>query len=154
MQCHKCPHFNSVQDGTYDAVPWSATPCAACRLGEDTFFSAPFDEVAFARGDSISPALSEHTSRATNSTTPTPNRLLPESIISSIIAGLLSLDPVLRDIVAWRYQGLTYREIADRQGTSVQLAEMRHKRAIRDWPALRALFPEKIARQTRRKSNR
>ncbi len=63
-------------------------------------------------------------------------------------------DVHLRDIVAWRYQGIPYKEIGRRQGTSTQLAEMRHKRALRDWPALEALFPEKIAKQSRRKSRR
>jgi DNA-directed RNA polymerase specialized sigma24 family protein len=77
--------------------------------------------------------------------------MMPVEIISSVIQGLLSLDPALRDIVAWRYQGLPYKEIAQRQGTSTQLAEMRHKRALRDWPALQALFPEKVAKQSRRK---
>jgi DNA-directed RNA polymerase specialized sigma24 family protein len=77
--------------------------------------------------------------------------MLPTAVITSIIQGLLSLDPELRDLVAWRYQGLTYREIAERQGISTQLAEMRHKRALRDWPALAALFPRKITKQARRK---
>lgn len=76
---------------------------------------------------------------------------LPAETLGQFVQGLLSLDPILRDIVAWRYQGLPYKEIACRQGSSIQLAEMRHKRAIRDWPALRALFPEKVAKQSRRK---
>ena len=74
--------------------------------------------------------------------------------MASCIQGLLTLDPILRDIVAWRYQGIPYKEIARRQGTSTQLAEMRHKRALRTWPALESLFPEKIAKQSRRKSRR
>ena len=80
--------------------------------------------------------------------------MLPVATISSIIQGLLFLDPELRDLVAWRYQGLTYKEIGRRQGISTQLAEMRHKRALRDWPALESLFPEKIAKQSRRKTKR
>lgn len=80
--------------------------------------------------------------------------LLPASIISRFMQGFLSLEPCLRDIVIWRYQGLSYREIAEQQDTSPQLAEARHRRALRDWPELKALFPLKIAKQARRKSHR
>ena len=77
--------------------------------------------------------------------------LLPASTIATCIQGLLVLEPALRDIVAWRFQRVSYKEIARRQGTSIQLAEMRHKRALRDWPVIEHLFPEKIAKQSRRK---
>lgn len=139
MKCHKCHHHPAVQRGEYSSKPWEGIPCAKCRLGEDTFYSIPFDEEhppECIAGDSM-PSVS--------------SAFLPAETLGQFVQGLLSLDPILRDIVAWRYQGLPYKEIACRQGSSIQLAEMRHKRAIRDWPALRALFPEKVAKQSRRK---
>ena len=78
--------------------------------------------------------------------------LLPASTFATCLQGLLALDPELRELVALRFLGLSYREIAERQGISTQLAEMRHKRAIREWPALADLFPKKMAKQSRRKS--
>ena len=148
MQCHKCPHLESIQRGDYVSKLWKETPCAKCKLGEDTFYSVPFDEehppdAVAGVGDPGS---------VHSSSTSVVN--IPSDVMAQFIQGILSLDPILRDIVAWRYQGVPYKEIAKRQGTSTQLAEMRHKRALRDWPALEFLFPEKVAKQSRRKSRR
>ena len=154
MQCHKCPHIESIQRGDFSSKPWKETPCAQCKLGEDTFYSVPFDEEHPPESSaSVSLAASSYSESVarTSALCPSSPEMMPVEIISSVIQGLLSLDPALRDIVAWRYQGLPYKEIAQRQGTSTQLAEMRHKRALRDWPALQALFPEKVAKQSRRK---
>ncbi len=141
MQCHKCPHLDSIQRGDYISTPWKDTPCANCKLGEDTFYSVPFDELnppVSSASDSIVHAPAEQVN-------------IPSDVMAQFVQGMLTLDPILRDIVAWRYQGLPYKEIALRQGTSTQLAEMRHKRAIREWPALQSLFPEKVAKRQRRK---
>jgi hypothetical protein len=162
MKCHKCPHLDSIQRGDYVSKPWKDTPCAQCKLVEDTFYSVPFDEEEPGRTAGFQPALSDFSER-TAGVPPAPSsarcslpseEMLPAAVFSSAIQGLLSLDPILRDIVAWRYQGLPYKEIEARQGTSVQLAEMRHKRALRDWPELEALFPLKVAKQSRRKTRR
>ena len=149
MQCHKCPHLESIQRGDYISKPWKETPCARCKLGEDTFYSIPFDEEHPPEfgGMASSPSISSSTSAPSVVN-------IPSDIMAQFVQGLLVLDPILRDIVAWRYQGVPYKEIAKRQGTSTQLAEMRHKRALRDWPALENLFPEKVAKQSRRKSRR
>ena len=101
-----------------------------------------------------SPAMSDYSRTAADSYSLPPDALLPASTFASCLQGLFTLEPELRDIVIWRFQGLPYKEIAQRQGTSTQLAEMRHKRALRDWPELEALFPEKMAKQSRRKSRR
>ncbi|VGO16469.1 hypothetical protein PDESU_05060 [Pontiella desulfatans] len=78
--------------------------------------------------------------------------LLPADLLTELIKGIFMLDPELRDVVGLRFLGATYREIGEQLGISTQLAEMRHKRALRDWPALRPLFPEKIVKRARRKS--
>jgi DNA-directed RNA polymerase specialized sigma24 family protein len=80
--------------------------------------------------------------------------LLPIDLFADFVRGLFLLDSDLRDVVSLRYLGATYREIGEQLGISTQLAEMRHKRALRDWPALCDLFPEKVARQSRRHSNK
>jgi DNA-directed RNA polymerase specialized sigma24 family protein len=87
---------------------------------------------------------------------------MPDTVAEQLVYGslvsffdsLLSLPSEQRDIVAWRFQGLSYKEIAARQGTSSQLAEMRHKLALRKCPILRTLFPEKMAKRRRRLSHR
>ena len=146
MQCHKCPHIESLNRGDYISKPWKETPCAKCKLGEDTFYSVPFDEEdpAVDGGRDPSPAMSSYSvaggrdpgSPSSDSCSLSPEALLPASLFASCLQGLLTLDPELRDIVIWRFHGVPYKEIAKRQGTSTQLAEMRHKRALRDWPAL------------------
>jgi hypothetical protein len=163
MQCHKCPHLDSIQRGDYDSKPWKDTPCAKCKLGEDSFYSVPFDEEYSDRTAGVSPALSAFSERTADDPSaplsadlrdPSDEEMLPVAILSTCFRGLMLLPPELRDIVAMRFQGFTYKEIALRQGTSVQVAEQRHQRAIRTWPALKDLFPVKIAKQALRKSRR
>lgn len=155
MKCSTCPHYAAIERGEYNSKPWEETPCAKCDLGEDTFYSVPFDEddPQLPGGGDPGPLLSEFTTSSSNPSHGPLGGFLPVPLINSVIKGLLSLDPELRDIIAWRFQGLPYKEIARRQGTSVQLAEMRHKRALRDWPSLKALFPEKVAKQARRRNS-
>ena len=150
MQCHKCPHHESIQRGDYISRPWKESPCAKCKLGEDTFYSVPFDEEHPPESIAGVPPAQSHGHPSMPSLSTVVN--IPSDVMAQFIQGILFLDPILRDIVAWRYQGLTYKEIARQQGTSTQLAEMRHKRALRDWPALQSLFPEKVAKRSRRRA--
>ncbi len=151
MNCHSCPHQVAVKRGDYDSKPWNETPCSGCKLGEDTFFSVPLDEEhppVSAQGDSAhasvnSPAM--------------PDTVAEQLVYGSLVSffdSLLSLPSEQRDVVAWRFQGLTYWQIAERQGTSSQLAEMRHKIALKKYPILRTLFPEKVAKRRRRLSKK
>ena len=78
--------------------------------------------------------------------------LLPVGLFADFIKGLFLLDSDLRDVISLRFLGATYREIGEQLGISTQLAEMRHKRALREWPLFEAFFPEKVARRTRRRS--
>ena len=151
MKCHSCPHHEAVKRGVYDSKPWNETPCSDCKLGEDTFFSIPLDEEnppASAAGNPV---------RAPGDSAALPDTVAEQLVFSSLVTffdSLLSLPPEQRDIVAWRFQGLSYKEIAVRQGTSSQLAEMRHKIALKKYPVLRKLFPEKIAKRRRRLSRK
>ena len=151
MKCHSCPHHAAVKRGEYDSKPWNETPCSGCKLGEDTFFSIPLDEEnppASAAGNQV---------HAPGDSAALPDTVAEQLVFSSLVTffdSLLSLPPEQRDIVAWRFQGVSYKEIAVRQGTSSQLAEMRHKIALKKYPVLRKLFPEKIAKRRRRLSRK
>jgi DNA-directed RNA polymerase specialized sigma24 family protein len=79
---------------------------------------------------------------------------LPLSVMSEAVARLMALAPKTRDVVCWRFAGMRYREIARRMGVTVAAAELRHRRALVQWPALRELFAEKAAKQSRRKTHR
>jgi DNA-directed RNA polymerase specialized sigma24 family protein len=139
MKCHSCSHSAAIRRGDYNSKPWNELPCATCKLGEDTFFSIPFDE-------ENPPAFASRPSSG--------SPLIPADVLAQFVQGILSLPSELRDIVAWRYQGVPYKEIACRQGISTQLAEMRHKRALREWPVLQSLFPYKTAKRLRRLSRK
>jgi hypothetical protein len=143
MKCHSCPHSQAIRSGEYASTPWEKLPCATCKLGEDTFFSIPFDEQNPPESSVLHP---------TSHIQPSTNTLLPVDLLSDFVTGLMSLPSELRDVVAWRFQGLQYKEIAERQGTTTQCAEMRHKRALKIWPALQSLFPRKAAKRRRRLS--
>lgn len=45
MKCSSCPHLKSIEAGEYDSAPWEETPCAKCRLYEDSSrFMIQFNE--------------------------------------------------------------------------------------------------------------
>lgn len=78
--------------------------------------------------------------------------LLPMERLAEFLRGMLSLDRHLSEVVALRFLGATYKEIGEHQGISFQLAEMRHKSALRQWPEFEVFFPEKVSRRDRRRS--
>jgi len=82
-----------------------------------------------------------------------PEDRLPVSVMREVVIGLLKLKPELRDVVAWRFAGIRYSDIALAQGVTQACAEKRHRRALELWPALRALFPRKVAKQGMRKKH-
>jgi len=156
MRCHTCPHHEAVQRGDFSSKPWNTIPCSTCLPGDEVFFSVPLDEEnppVPAPGYSLSPADDDPAIKRRYSSVPLAD-VMPVEVLAKFIEGLLSLSAELRDIIAWRFLGISYKEIAKRQGTSIQLAEMRHKRALRECPLLRTLFPEKIAKRRRRLSRK
>ncbi|MCH8513872.1 MAG: hypothetical protein LAT83_19765 [Kiritimatiellae bacterium] len=76
---------------------------------------------------------------------------LPIEVMREFVVGLLTLPSELRDVVAMRFRGMKYDDIADIQGVTMACVEKRHRRAMEIWPALREMFPEKIAKKKRRK---
>lgn len=150
MRCHNCRHHEYIQRGDFNSTPWNETPCSTCKLGQSTVRSVPFDEENPPTPAAGYPTsfVSEFRPSLSGST------VMPVETLSQFVQSMLSLPPELRDVVAWRYQGVPYKEIAQRQGISTQLAEMRHKIAIRDWPVLKSLFPYKTAKRRRRLSRK
>lgn len=147
MTCHSCPHYQAILAGKHDSTPWEELPCATCKLGEDTFYSVELDD-DHPLVPTADPAF-ERTKLEDQSA-----KQMPVSILADFLHSLMRLPSEQRDVVAWRLQGLQYKEIAERQGTSIQLAEMRHKIAMRDCPALKYLFPVKVAKRRRWSSRR
>ena len=145
MNCHSCPHSEAILRGDYDSKPWNELPCARCKLHESTFYTVPLDEEHPPES-----AISNPTSHIQPSTSP----LLPAAVLSQFVTGLMNLPPEQRDVISWRYQGLQYKEIAERQGVTTSCVEKRHRLAMRDWPVLESLFPFKVACSRYRRSRK
>lgn len=146
MNCHACPHSDAIRRGDYNSKPWNELPCARCKLRENTFYTVPLDE----EHPPADLALSNPHSEIDNHQ----SALLPTDVLSQFVQGFLTLPPEQRDVVAWRYQGVPYKEIAERQGVTTQCVEKRHRLAMRDWPVLKSLFPYKVARRLYRRPHR
>ena len=152
MQCHKCPHRADVEAGKYRQVPYEATPCAPCQPRECSLHTLAVDtdrpvylpgrEGAECHVDVPFPEEAE-AARA----------LVPLHVLEELVCRLLSLPAELRDVVCWRFMGLSYPQIAQSQGITAAGAEQRHVRAMRMFPELRTLFPAKTRRaKTRRRA--
>ncbi len=138
--CHNCEHAAAIAEGKYAGRAWEDVPCAGCDAIRETGRSLEFEEwrktaAAVDMGDGMAD-----------------EELLPVSVMQEVMVGFLSLSPELRDVVAWRYAGMKYDDIAKVQGVTMACAEKRHRRAMELWPTLRALFPEKSAKQERRRT--
>ena len=147
MYCHACPHSEAILRGDYDSKPWDELPCASCKLHESTFYTVPLDEEHPPESAVYCPSSDL---RPPSSGSP----LLPADVLSQFVTGLMNLPPEQRDVISWRYQGLQYKEIAERQGVTTSCVEKRQRLAMRDWPALESLFPFKVACSRYRRSRK
>jgi DNA-directed RNA polymerase specialized sigma24 family protein len=140
MECHKCQHGKDVAAGKYRGVPFAETPCARCELKENASFAIEFDPERDAGDLSVDPGNMGGVDVV--------------AALAPLLVGLLRLPSELRDVICWRYMGMMYRDIALVQGVTVAAVEARHRRAMAMWPELRRLFPEKVAKQARRRKGK
>ena len=148
MECHRCPHRESIEAGRYARMPFEQTPCAACELKENSAFTMAYDDERKPEGINLVPLGKRDV--------PCPiaeddEQTLPLSVMREAITALLLLRPDVRDVVCWRFTGMKYRDIAALHGVTTAAVELRLRRAMRQWPALQVLFAEKSAKQERRR---
>jgi len=142
--CHTCEHAAAIAEGKFAGRAWEDVPCSTCDVMSGAGFALEFDEERGSVGSEQSAAGSTHEDLEDR---------LPVSVMQEIVVGLLKLRPELRDVVAWRYAGMKYADIALVQGVTQACVEKRHRRAMERWPALRSLFPRKVAKQGMRKAH-
>jgi hypothetical protein len=140
--CHTCEHATAIAEGKFAGKRWEDVPCSTCDVMSGAGFALEFDESRGVVGDQ---------QLAVGSSREGLEDRLPVSVMREIVVGLLKLRPELRDVVAWRYAGVKYADIALVQGVTRACVEKRHRRAMELWPALRSLFPRKSAKQSMRK---
>ena len=148
-QCHRCEYPNAIANGAFHDTAYEDTPCVKCVLAESSLGTREFDEnqADIKLENNAAPPLSEESK-------PFNERLIPVPVVLSLVSGLLSLPPETLTVLALRWQGWKYREIAKMQGISTAGVELCHKRAMKRWPMLGHLFPRKLSKQGRRRNRR
>ena len=154
MECHRCKDREDMEAGKYAGIPFDQTPCAKCQLHEVSLRTMPVnpERPVFVPGG-MAPGQTDEGLHVDN---PFPEEAeaseakLPVNVMEELITRLLALPHDIRDIVCWRFMGLSYPEIGRRQGITTAGAEARHRRAMRMFPELRELFIRKTARHKRR----
>jgi len=149
MECHRCKHRAAIQKQTLRRVPFEKTPCAKCELKEYSEFTLEYDESREVRRQE-SPSFAKATA-GMESRIEDEDERLPISVMREAMVEFLRLPPDIRNVVCWRFAGVSFRDIAALQGITVAGVEVRLWRAMKKWPALTALFGEKAAKQARRK---
>ncbi len=140
MECHKCEHHADVQAGKYAGIPWDQSPCAGCTFEEtDSTYTIAYDPER--DGEAARPVIGHH-----------PEAFVPLSAVVALLAMLWDMPEKVQRIVRGRMAKKTYAEIGLEMGVTGARVEWLHKRAMNRWPALRAMFPAKLARAQRREA--
>ncbi len=132
--CHNCGHAAAIAAGKYAERDWEDVPCSTCDVMRGA--EQPFEVI-----DCLANACA-----ALPEENPPETETLPVWLLKEFITGFLMLPPELRDVVAWRFAGRSYVEIARLQAVTPEAVEKRHRRALKLWPVLFELFPQKAAR--------
>jgi len=158
MECHKCPFREKLETGEYAQVAYEETPCAKCELNEYSDRTIEFDSERENQSAADSKQVAEPVDiRAWAQDCiyadgdGQEEEQLPLSLMNELVFRLLSMPPDTRDVLCWRFAGIPYRDIAVLQGVTVSAIEKRHWKAMKKWPALRAMFATKLAKHGRRK---
>jgi hypothetical protein len=151
MECHKCKHREDLEVGKYAKTRFRRTPCGKCELREISIRTMEVDRdrpvYDPGKGGPSQPVYDVDPFPEEGDATETK---MPVGVMEELVARLLSLPRELRDVVCWRFTGLTYPKIARKQRITTAGAEARHKRAMRLFPELRELFIAKTARKKMR----
>ena len=143
--CHNCETTAEIAEGKLAEAAWEEVPCSMCDVLSGMGFAVEFDEDRLLSAE-VAPGEPGGEAAGDQG-----EEMLPVSVMREVVVGLLKLKPELRDVVAWRFAGLRYDDIAVVQGVTRACAEKRHRRAMEQWPALQALFPRKAAKHARRR---
>jgi hypothetical protein len=153
MECHHCKHRAEIKAGKYATTRFRRTPCGKCELRENSIrtMEVDLDRPVYDPGKG-GPSQPVYDRAPFPEEADATEAKMPVGVMEELVARLLSLPRELRDVVCWRFTGLTYPEIARKQRITTAGAEVRHKRAMRLFPELRELFIAKMARKKMRQA--
>ena len=142
MNCTNCDFAAKIKEAEHLGLRYEETPCATCKLAEDSSHTMAFDEERDAP-QAVSPEGPDDGPDA-----------LPLSVLAEALRGFLDLPPRTFRIVQRRYKGDSYVAIAQELEVTPQAVEIQLKRAMESHPHLKHLLPEKARRQAARKRKR
>lgn len=138
VDCHHCEHQESVAAGKYSGVAWENTPCGRCQYEDrDSRYTIEYDAE---RDGGVYQPVADAGGKDN----------LPMAVMVDAVSMMVDMPMVALRIVRGRLAKQTYVEIGEELGISAARVETLHQRAMERWPALRALFPVKMARARRR----
>jgi len=129
MNCSTCEFAAKIKDSEHGGIRYEDTPCASCKLTEDSSRTLEFDEGRAETGDQPVDGADDPA--------------LPLSVLSEALRGFLELPPRTFRIVQRRYRGDSYALIAKELEVTPQAVEIQLKRALEAHPHLKNLLPEK-----------
>jgi len=135
--CHTCKTSEEIKRGLFADTPWGEVPCSTCRH---------FDKCNSTDAQEMLTEIAEIKAEAAPV-------VLPVSLMQAFVAGILSLPPHLRDVVSYRYQGYSYKRIAEIQHISIKAASKRLAKAFELWPELRTLQLNRYTQRTGQRGN-
>ena len=142
MNCSHCEFAAKIKEAEHGGICYEDTPCASCKLTEDSSHTMAFDEERDA-SQAVSPECPADGPDA-----------LPLSVLAEALRGFLDLPPRTFRILQRRYKGDAYALIAEELEVTPQAVEIQLRRALEAHPHLKHLLPEKARRQAARQRKR
>jgi hypothetical protein len=143
MNCSNCEFAAKIKEAEHGGVRFEDTPCASCKLTEDSSRT-----IAYVEGQAAGPVRWPPPAETAG-----PDAL-PLSVLAEAVRGFLDLPPRTFRILQRRYHGDSYRMIGEELQVTAQAAELQLRRALEAHPHLKNLLPEKARRQAARKRKR
>lgn len=145
MNCSRCEFAAKIKEAEHGGIRFEDTPCARCKLTEDSSHTMEFDEArdALESGD-------QRTGVGGQADDPA----LPLSVLAEALREILTLPPDTLHVLQARYLGRSYVEIGRETGTTAQAAEVKVRRLLEKNAHLRHLLPAKARKQEARKRKR
>ena len=147
MNCNHCEFAAKIKEAEHGGIRYEDTPCASCKLTEDSSHTIDFDEAR------DKPVTGGQRAAAGSQQDDGPT-VLPLSVLAEAVRGFLDLPPRTFRILQRRYHGDSYPMIAREFEVTPQAVEIQLKRAMEAHPYLKQMLPEKAKRQEARKRKR
>lgn len=141
--CANCKFAPRIKEAEHLGLRYEDTPCATCKLAEDSSHTMAFDEERADREVDGGQRTEDDGPDA-----------LPLSVLAEALRGFLDLPPRTFRILQRRYKGDAYALIAEELEVTPQAVEIQLRRALEAHPHLKHLLPEKARRQAARQRKR